>query len=172
MEYWVIGFCEFSNLTTLNFSSLDLLHIFRYLGKIFCVKFRRIPLKFHTKYFSCTEIFDGYIIPFANLHDWAWHFVCSCYIASSILYVILASDFTGAFTRQRHSFSKVYALVSLGPSQRGTIHHMLWCDDERHNWPTQRIPNVIISLQHQNNVATSFWCNNDIITSCVSWASK
>ena len=41
------------NLKTLKFSPLNK-HIFQCMGKIFCVEFQRVPLKFHTKYLTHT----------------------------------------------------------------------------------------------------------------------
>ena len=39
---------------TLNFSVVNKIHIFQCMGKIFCVEFQRVPLKFHTKYLTHT----------------------------------------------------------------------------------------------------------------------
>ena len=40
---------EPSNLRALKFSLVDKIHIFQCMGKIFCVEFQRVPLKFRTK---------------------------------------------------------------------------------------------------------------------------
>ena len=45
---------ELLNLRALKFSLVNKIHIFQCMGKIFCVEFRRFPLKFHTKYFTHT----------------------------------------------------------------------------------------------------------------------
>ena len=42
------------NLRALKISILYENHIFQCMGKIFCVEFQRVPLKFHTKYLSHT----------------------------------------------------------------------------------------------------------------------
>ena len=42
------------NLRALKNSMLHKNHIFRCMGKIFCVEFKRYPLKFHTKYLTHT----------------------------------------------------------------------------------------------------------------------
>ena len=42
------------NPRTLKFSYLNKIHIFQCLGKIFCVEFQRVPLKFHSKYLTHT----------------------------------------------------------------------------------------------------------------------
>ena len=41
---------ELLNLRALEFSHVNKIHIFQCMGKIFCVEFQRVPLKFHTKY--------------------------------------------------------------------------------------------------------------------------
>ena len=41
---------ELLNLRALKISKLHKNHIFQCMGKIFCVEFQRVPLKFHTKY--------------------------------------------------------------------------------------------------------------------------
>ena len=41
---------EFLNLRALKFSTVNEIHIFQCMGKIFCVEFQRYPLKLHTKY--------------------------------------------------------------------------------------------------------------------------
>ena len=41
---------ELLNLRALEISMLYKNHIFQCMGKIFCVEFQRVPLKFHTKY--------------------------------------------------------------------------------------------------------------------------
>ena len=41
---------ELLNLRALKISMLYKNHIFQCMGKIFCVEFQRVPLKFHTKY--------------------------------------------------------------------------------------------------------------------------
>ena len=38
------------NLRALKFWSVNKMHIFQCMGKILCVEFQRVPLKFHTKY--------------------------------------------------------------------------------------------------------------------------
>ena len=43
---------ELLNLRALKVSMLYKNHIFQYMGKIFCVEFQRVPLKFHTKYLT------------------------------------------------------------------------------------------------------------------------
>ena len=45
---------ELLNLRALKFSHVNKIHIFQCMGKIFCVKFQRYPLKFHTKYLTHT----------------------------------------------------------------------------------------------------------------------
>ena len=45
---------ELLNLRALKISMLYKNHIFQCMGKIFCVEFQRVPLKFHTKYLSHT----------------------------------------------------------------------------------------------------------------------
>ena len=45
---------ELLNLRALKFSPVDKIHIFQCMGEIFCVEFQRYPLKFHTKYLTCT----------------------------------------------------------------------------------------------------------------------
>ena len=45
---------ELLNLRTLKISMLYKSHIFQCMGKIFCVEFQRVPLKFHTKYLTHT----------------------------------------------------------------------------------------------------------------------
>ena len=42
------------NLRALKISTLYKNHTFQCMGKIFCVKFQRFPLKFHTKYHTHT----------------------------------------------------------------------------------------------------------------------
>ena len=42
------------NLRAVKFSPVNKIHIFQCMGKIFCVEFQRIPLKFYTKYFIHT----------------------------------------------------------------------------------------------------------------------
>ena len=42
------------NLRAVKFSLLNKLYIFQCMGKIFCVEFQRVPLKFHTQYFTHT----------------------------------------------------------------------------------------------------------------------
>ena len=42
------------NLRALKISMLYKSHIFQCMGKIFCVEFQRVPLKFHTKYLTHT----------------------------------------------------------------------------------------------------------------------
>ena len=45
---------ELLNLRALKISMLYKIHIFPYMGKIFCVEFQRVPLKFHRKYHTHT----------------------------------------------------------------------------------------------------------------------
>ena len=45
---------ELGNLGALKSSLLNKLHIFQWMGKIFCVELQRVPLKFHTKYLTHT----------------------------------------------------------------------------------------------------------------------
>ena len=45
---------ELLNMRALKISILYKNHIFRRMGKIFCVEFQRFPLKFHTKYITHT----------------------------------------------------------------------------------------------------------------------
>ena len=45
---------ELLNLRALKISMLYKIHIFQCMGKIFCVEFQRVPLKFHTKYLAHT----------------------------------------------------------------------------------------------------------------------
>ena len=45
---------ELLNLRALKMSMLYKNHIFQCMGKIFCVEFQRVPLKFHTKYLTHT----------------------------------------------------------------------------------------------------------------------
>ena len=45
---------ELLNLRALKFSYVNEIHIFQCMGKIFCVEFQRVPLKFHTKYLTHT----------------------------------------------------------------------------------------------------------------------
>ena len=45
---------ELLNLRALKISMLYKSHIFQCMGKIFCVEFQRVPLKFHTKYLAHT----------------------------------------------------------------------------------------------------------------------
>ena len=45
---------ELLNLRALKISILYKIHIFQCMGKIFCVEFQRVPLKFHTKYHTHT----------------------------------------------------------------------------------------------------------------------
>ena len=47
---------ELLNLRALKISMLYESHIFQCMGKIFCVEFQRVPLKFHTKYLAHTLI--------------------------------------------------------------------------------------------------------------------
>ena len=42
------------NLRALKISMLYKNHIFQCMGKLFCVEFPRVPLKFHTKYLTHT----------------------------------------------------------------------------------------------------------------------
>ena len=45
---------ELLNLRALKISPVNKIHIFQCMGKIFCVEFQRVPLKFHTKYLTHT----------------------------------------------------------------------------------------------------------------------
>ena len=45
---------ELLDLRALKISKLHKNHIFQCMGKIFCVEFQRVPLKFHTKYLTHT----------------------------------------------------------------------------------------------------------------------
>ena len=45
---------ELLNPRALKISKLHKNHIFQCMGKIFCVEFQRVPLKFHTKYLTHT----------------------------------------------------------------------------------------------------------------------
>ena len=45
---------ELLNLRTLKISTLYKNHIFQCMGKIFCVEFQKVPLKFHTIYLAHT----------------------------------------------------------------------------------------------------------------------
>ena len=45
---------ELLNLRALKISKLHINHIFQCMGKILCVEFQRVPLKFHTKYLTHT----------------------------------------------------------------------------------------------------------------------
>ena len=45
---------ELLNPRALKMSTLYKNHIFQCMGKIFCVEFQRVPLKFHTKYLAHT----------------------------------------------------------------------------------------------------------------------
>ena len=42
------------NLRALKILAVNKMHIFQCLGKIFCVEFQRVPLKFHPKYLTPT----------------------------------------------------------------------------------------------------------------------
>ena len=46
--------CELLNLRALKISMLYKNHTFQCMGKIFCVEFQMVPLKFHTKYLTQT----------------------------------------------------------------------------------------------------------------------
>ena len=46
--------CKLVNLGFYKISLINKLHIFQCIGKIFCVEFQRVPLKFHTKYLTHT----------------------------------------------------------------------------------------------------------------------
>ena len=52
---------ELLNLRALKISMLCKNHIFECLGKIFCVEFQRVHLKFHTKYITHTRKDVGFI---------------------------------------------------------------------------------------------------------------
>ena len=43
---------ELLDLRALEFSHVNKIHIFQCMGKIFCVEFQRVPLKFHTNYLT------------------------------------------------------------------------------------------------------------------------
>ena len=43
---------ELLNLRAFKISILFKKHIFQCMGKIFCVEFQRVPMKFHTKYLT------------------------------------------------------------------------------------------------------------------------
>ena len=45
---------ELLNLRALKFSPVNKIHIFQWIGKIFCVEFQRYPMKLHTKYLTHT----------------------------------------------------------------------------------------------------------------------
>ena len=45
---------ELLNIRALIFSVVNKIHILQCMGKIFCVEFQRVPLKFHTKYLTHT----------------------------------------------------------------------------------------------------------------------
>ena len=45
---------ELLNLRAFKISMLYKNHIFQWMGKLFCVEFQRVPLKFHTKYLAHT----------------------------------------------------------------------------------------------------------------------
>ena len=45
---------ELLNLSTLKYSTVNILHIFQWMSKVFCVEFQRVPLKFLTKYLTHT----------------------------------------------------------------------------------------------------------------------
>ena len=45
---------ELLNLKALKISPVNKIHIFQCMGKIFCVEFQRVALKFHTKYLTHT----------------------------------------------------------------------------------------------------------------------
>ena len=58
-ELWVPGgrfknAYELLNLRALKCSPVNKMRIFQCMGKIFCVEFQRVPLKFHTKYLTHT----------------------------------------------------------------------------------------------------------------------
>ena len=65
-QYWMLFYAcwwpggrfkntyELLNLRALKISKLHKNHIFQCMGKIFCVEFQRVPLKFHTKYLTHT----------------------------------------------------------------------------------------------------------------------
>ena len=46
--------CKLLNLRGLKFSHVNKICIFQCIGKIFCVEFQRVTLKFHTKYLTHT----------------------------------------------------------------------------------------------------------------------
>ena len=56
--YWRRGRFKYTNellnLRALKFSPVNKIHTFQCIGKLFCVEFRRYPLKFHTKYLTHT----------------------------------------------------------------------------------------------------------------------
>ena len=57
---------ELLNLRALKFSYVNKICIFQCMGKIFCAKFQRVPLKFHTKYLTHT-LKDTFFIQCWNL---------------------------------------------------------------------------------------------------------
>ena len=46
--------CKNAHMNGLEYSSLNKMYIFQCIGKRFCVEFQKMPLKFHTKYFTHT----------------------------------------------------------------------------------------------------------------------
>ena len=60
---------ELLNLRALKISMLYKIHIFQYVGKIFCEEFQWVPLKFHTKYLTHT-LKDVNFIHKCFIHKW------------------------------------------------------------------------------------------------------
>ena len=56
------GTYELLHLRALKFSPMKKIHILQCMGRIFCVEFQRIPLKFHTKFLTHTlkDVYDSY----------------------------------------------------------------------------------------------------------------
>ena len=52
----------------LNLRALEFIHIFQFMGKIFCVEFQRVPLKFHTKYLTHT-LKDNIFVKYWNFQS-------------------------------------------------------------------------------------------------------
>ena len=65
---------ELLNLRALKILKLYKNHIFQCMGKIFCVEFQRVPLKFHTKYLTHT-LKDEHFITGALRFKSSWVFL-------------------------------------------------------------------------------------------------
>ena len=52
------------------------MHIFQCMGKIFCVEFQRVPLKFHTKYLTHILIDNFWLRPSSSMNGSFWPSVC------------------------------------------------------------------------------------------------